>query len=698
MERDESLPYKRKRNDESNIASDDEHHRNDVLNDNHDDLIEAQKEGNKMENPKDDGEAQESAGTQEGDADDVKTDEANNNEHPRQHFFRTCLRIAKNDPTLVEATEWPRSSEGFTQEWSDEDLYLVGHALTGNTHLRSLAIANTRNLAHRHQRGGVQALRHGLCNSQVGKVVAYGMSHQLKLGLQEECQSRPTTVQGLTLLEITKDESFQRGSYEEDISLGSDDMVDDPFFDDDDEEEDPRKHFYKTCLRMARNDPTLVEATGWLMGMGEDRQEWFDVDLFLLGHALTGNTHVRKLQIESTNFYDGMPPQGGVPVLCQGIHQCPQLIELVVIGMSNEVHQCLFLEVGMLPNIQQLTIYKTPVLINCLTDASRFLTHLSLIKCYMTDTDMLTLSTWVSSSPSLSVLSLSSNGMTDIGTTNFCQNWKDDSLLQKLQLCWNDIGADGALTLLQATRRHTAFCNLDLSCNKNIGHAGLALIGRELPTIGFTHLALQQCVKALSETNNSYEKVAVNAACRSLSDGLRGNASLVALLLGANSIDASGAQMLMQAVSVHPLLETLSLADNKVIGFSGMKLIGMELANTKLKEIELDGVILNYWPEPQTQAALVAGQALLDGVRRSSTLTKFSLPVLPEMWNDPIQCWVNLNATCRPLLRDGDIVPAIWPNILAHFHRRDKVSHVYFSLREQPWLVVATATTTAPQG
>jgi hypothetical protein len=293
---------------------------------------------------------------------------------------------------------------------------------------------------------------------------------------------------------------------------------------------------------------------------------------------------------------------------------------------------------------------------------------------------------------------LSRNGITDIGTTNFCQHWKDDSPLQELQLRWNDIGADGALTLLQATKRHAAFRNLDLSCNEKIGHDGLELIGRELPSFFFTHLALQKCVKPLTTTTNGYEQAAVDAACRSLADGLRGNASLLSLLLAANGIDACGAQMLMQAVSVHTSLETLSLVDNEIISFTGMKLIGMELANTKLKEIKLDGVILEDWPQPQTQAALLAGQALLDGVRRSTTLTNFSLPELPEMWNDPIQCWVNLNATCRPLLRDGEVVAAVWPNILAHFHRHDKVNHVYFSLREQPWLVASIVVTAAPQG
>jgi hypothetical protein len=389
MEREDSPSQnkRQKRNDEF-----DKEPRLDVF---HEGAPEAQEEHIKMENHKDEGKERTSSGTQR-DADVnsccfLKTDEANN-EHPRKHFFRTCLRIARNDPTLVEVTEWRRCFLGYTQEWSDEDLYLLGHALTGNCHLHSLAIENTRNFARWHQRGGVQALCHGLRNSQVSSIVACGMSHQLKLGLHDECQ-RPTTVQGLTLLEI-KDESFPRNYFQEDDdSLGSDDIVEDFYFKDYQEEKDPSKHFYKTCLRIARNDPTLVKANDWLMDWCQDPQEWYDEDLYLLGHALTGNNHLRTLQIESTDFHESVHRKGGVPVLCQGIHQCPNLKKLVVLGMSNELQQSLFLKVGMLPNIQQLTVCKTNLFVDYLTISHRFLTHLSLIKCSVKDIDMLTLST-----------------------------------------------------------------------------------------------------------------------------------------------------------------------------------------------------------------------------------------------------------------------------------------------------------------
>jgi Leucine-rich repeat (LRR) protein len=296
---------------------------------------------------------------------------------------------------------------------------------------------------------------------------------------------------------------------------------------------------------------------------------------------------------------------------------------------------------------------------------------------------MMAWSKWLSGRSNLLSLNLSENDITDIGVNCICEHWKADSPLQELTLKSNKIGSNGALLLIRETTRHFAFCKLDISGNRTIGHRGLELIGQELPAIRFGALIINEVAAPI--TNSDAEAIQ-DAVGRALADGLRGNLSLVRLDIGSNRLGANGAHMLMQAVSVHPSLESLSLAHDRTIGLCGLKLIGMELPHTKLKKIDLDNCAWRYhWM--QSSAATSAGQALLNGVWLNTTLTTFSFEGLPPMWNDPIQFFVQLNATCRPLLRSDAVVPAVWPYILEQFQRDAKLSQMYWSLRDQPWLV-----------
>jgi hypothetical protein len=83
-------------------------------------------------------------------------------------------------------------------------------------------------------------------------------------------------------------------------------------------------------------------------------------------------------------------------------------------------------------------------------------------------------------------------------------------------------------------------------------------------------------------------------------------------------------------------------------------------------------------------------------------LTRFDFVELPDAWNDPIQFHVEWNESYRPLLCSEVLVPAAWPYILERipcvdkysYMRSDLLSRVYLSLREQPWLVVASSSMT----
>ncbi len=77
---------------------------------------------------------------------DDEEDDEEEDTNPKEHFYKTCLRIARNDPTMVEASEWPRDRYGNQQRWNDSDLFLLGNSLIGNTHLQLLHIENTSSL------------------------------------------------------------------------------------------------------------------------------------------------------------------------------------------------------------------------------------------------------------------------------------------------------------------------------------------------------------------------------------------------------------------------------------------------------------------------------------------------------------------------------------------------------------------------
>lgn len=458
--------------------------------------------------------------------------------------------------------------------------------------------------------------------------------------------------------------------------------------DDEEQGEDPLIGFYRLCLQIARNDPTLTEVYTWprhhqLPNIGERRQ-WNEPDLFLVGNALAGNTHLKGLVIDEIS---PSTPRRAYQVLCDGIVQS-KIIYLTTLAMSQNFQRCLFDENETMTTLQVLSVCRTDLHIRCLTRRNQFLHHLHLIHCHLDDAEMLIFSRDVLSNiPCLSSLDLSENQISDVGISYFCEQWKDDSSIRELRLSLNAIGSNGALQLLQATKRHSGFVKLALDLNKNIGHDGLEQIGRELASLSIITLYIHGCVREPTTPATPEFRQAGEAAGRSLADGLRSNTSLVNLCVGVNYLGANGARMLMQALSSHRSLRTLSLADDTSIGFSGLQWIGMELPLIKLREISLGQAFPDYsWPNPETPAAMAAGQALLDGVRQNGTLTNLEVYDLPAVWNDPIQFYLNWNESYRSLLRSDAIAPAVWPYILEYFQRQSTRSNAYFSLREQPWL------------
>ncbi len=420
-----------------------------------------------------------------------------------------------------------------------------------------------------------------------------------------------------------------------------------------------------------------------------------DSDLFLLGNSLVGNTHLQFLSIENTSLFEDPQRRNGVAALCHGIAQS-QINSLVVANMSIPFENILFHAVKHMASLRLLAVSETRLHRFLLVTPNKFLEAVFLTSCQISDMNMQMLSQGLFTIPGLSHLDLSSNEISDVGVGFFCQCWNGDAPLRNLNLATNRLTSIGATQLLQDSTRHAAFCQLDISCNVEIGHDGLEQIGRELPNIGFTDLRAQNCVKPLASPSDSFERATVDATCRSLANGLRRNTSLVKLDVGGNSLGAIGAQMVMQAIAAHPTLEFLHLTSDESVGLLGIKLIGMELAHTNLKEIVLHDLIPDGWPIPQTPAALEAGQALLDGVRQNATLTDLFLWGLPLEWDELIRFYIRWNHTCRPLFRSDVTTPAVWPHVLEFFRREDEdgLSEMYMILREQPWLVASTTAMT----
>ncbi len=362
--------------------------------------------------------------------------------------------------------------------------------------------------------------------------------------------------------------------------------------------------------------------------------------------------------------------------------------------MNASLQSSMFEAIEHMVSLRRLTVSNTNLHSFLLVAPNRFLEAVCLTLCRISDMEMRLLSRALFTIPGLLDLNLSRNQITDEGIAFLCQCWSDNAPLRELNLATNAFTLIGATLLLRSSTRHAAFCELDIGRNIEIGHFGLDQIGMDLPNIGFTRLQMQQCVKPLAPPSDSHGLATTDAACRLLADGLRRNTTLVELDIGGNWLGATGAQMVMQAISGHPTLMSLYLTSDESIGLVGIKLIGMELAHTNLKKIVLHELIPGAWPIPQTPAALAAGQALLDGVRRNGTLTDFGLWELPSAWDAPIQFYVNWNALCRPLLLSDVVVPAVWPYVLEFFQREDEFSEMYMILREQPWLVALTTTTT----
>jgi hypothetical protein len=168
--------------------------------------------------------------------------------------------------------------------------------------------------------------------------------------------------------------------------------------------------------------------------------------------------------------------------------------------------------------------------------------------------------------------------------------------------------------------------------------------------------------------------------------------------LEARNIRAIGAEALMMAVANHPSLVELDLSRSADVAFMGLEMIGLHLANVKLKKLYLymldDAFCGRGKRDDVDRARTRASQALLAGVRSNLFLQTMYVKYLylpKPMWKE-IKFYLELNKSGRYLLHGEHhgVAVGVWSLILAKC--RNKTSVMYSLLREQPQLLLLAAT------
>lgn len=468
-----------------------------------------------------------------------------------------------------------------------------------------------------------------------------------------------------------------------------------------------RTRFQEMCRRIARNDETLVQIDEWYCDVVDELFDWSDSDLITLGNSLAnGNTHFAALRLAFASRDRNCTSWQAGSAMARGISQS-KLRSVEFLHPSALLQQSVFHGAAASSTITtigfmdaKLNMRQIATLLRNVADAPMNplylsvtpkcrITHLSLGFSQLHDMDMLILAIALSNSNSMESLLLEHNCITDIGVLYLCQHWHPNLPLREVKLSWNKLSGTGAVALLHTSVQYPTLQCLQLGGNDKMDFQGLQLIGEQLPHLtALTQLEIYNCVSpsfqpALCRAD------AQQAATRALAQGLQCNRTLDALLLGGNFLGPRGAQQIMQAVAVHPCLTKLSFRGDESIGYVGLQHIAGELGSTKLTALQLDETVPDSTPrnKKNLQLAKQAGRMLLEGVRQNTTLTLFTFQDLDPKWKNPIQCLVDINKFCRPLLGSNFISPSVWPNIIARLHRHQKHSHVFFCLREQPWLV-----------
>lgn len=263
--------------------------------------------------------------------------------------------------------------------------------------------------------------------------------------------------------------------------------------------------------------------------------------------------------------------------------------------------------------------------------------------------------------------------------------------LRYLIFAGNGIYPNGAQAFMRAIATRSHMAQLILIGNDQIGYDGLRKIGEELPHVRLEDLYLDSCVDMVTKSSSTETRL---QACQALANGLRQNNTLKELDLANNGLNSAGAHLLIEGIAHHPSLVKFSIANNPDIGFQGILLVAQGLPLLRVEEINLRGCAKRIDTDVasnESKALIVkASQALIASVKENVYLLELNLEDmdLADGCREEINFYLELNNSGRNLIHKSDtIAPAVWCHIFAN---AEEDGHIYYFLREQPWLVRPT--------
>jgi Ran GTPase-activating protein (RanGAP) involved in mRNA processing and transport len=256
--------------------------------------------------------------------------------------------------------------------------------------------------------------------------------------------------------------------------------------------------------------------------------------------------------------------------------------------------------------------------------------------------------------------------------------------LTHLMLSSGQLDVNGITLLAQALHVNVSIAKLELS-GVFIGERGVEILFAHglRDNLGLTHLKLDDC-----ELDD--------ASVQELVDNWQPNSPICYLSLPRNNIRPDGALRLLGVARHHPALRKLNLSGNNKIGYDGLRRIGESLSNQEnLTHVDLSDCeeTLSYDAsrEAHERARQRAGHALLDGVKQNICLTYLKVDARFH-WEvtNPVVFYTTLNRMGRSLLLTDHGLPAtVWCHILVKCRRRKQLgkSLMFYFLSEQPTLV-----------
>jgi hypothetical protein len=235
----------------------------------------------------------------------------------------------------------------------------------------------------------------------------------------------------------------------------------------------------------------------------------------------------------------------------------------------------------------------------------------------------------------------------------------------------------------------------------------LNLCGTKLGDHGMTALSVGLGTNISLETLRLSDNEIGDEGLAAFADNWHADSQIKALYLCENLIEPRGAQLLFRAIANHVKVQELSLRSNKRIGYAGLKLIGDELANTRLQNLDISYIADTYSDEVDSPNYHKAGRALVEGIRQNFHLRDFEIDGPgsfyvqfdededDEVYGYVIDFYVALNNWGRHLLSEDHGFPSTaWCHVFAKALQDSELedSHyetslIYYFLREQPDLV-----------